>query len=49
MINGREFPIFNEKAPSMQKKAMPMTIKVVEFVNPDKVSPILCDCPLHAL
>ena len=49
MINGWEFPIFNGKAPSMQKWAMPTTMEAVEFVNPGKVSPILCDCPLHAL
>ena len=45
------FPIFFEKAASMamQKHAILMAKKAIEFVNPGQVPVIVGDCPLYAL
>ena len=45
------FPIFYEKAASMamQKHAMHLTKKAVEFLNPGQIPVIVGDCPLYPL
>ena len=44
------FPIFEEKASTMamQKHAMLVVKKSIDFINPGQIPVIVDDCPLHA-